>query len=128
MGPGHGSASCASRCFLLAPLVILVGAVLFYLSGGRYEETDNACLKAGLVAVSPNVAGRVTEVAVRNNQRVRQGDILFRIDPAPYQAAVDEAAAQLAAARTEAGSLQAKLRARAIGTGRGGAAGGVRRP
>lgn len=92
---------------LLAPLVVLVGAVLFYLSGGRYEETDNAYLQAGLVAVSPNVAGRVTEVTVLNNQRVRTGDILFRIDPAPYQAAVDEATAQLAAARTEVGSLQA---------------------
>jgi len=92
---------------LLAPLVVILGALFFYLQGGRYEETDNAYLQSGLVSVSPNVAGRVIAVAVRNNQIVHKGDVLFRIDPAPFQAAVDEAQAQLAAAKTEVGSLRA---------------------
>lgn len=92
---------------LLAPIVLIVAAVAFYLQGGRYEDTDNAYLQSGLVAVSPNIEGRVIAVEVRNNQRVRRGDVLFRIDPAPYQAAVAEAEAQLATARTEVGSLRA---------------------
>lgn len=92
---------------LLAPVAVVLGALFFYLSGGRYEDTDNAYLQAGLVAVSPNISGRVIAVGVRNNQRVRKGDVLFRIDPAPYQAAVDEAAAALATAKTEVGSLRA---------------------
>ena len=92
---------------LLAPMIVVVGVLFFYLQGGRYESTDNAYFESGLVSVSPNVAGRVIAVEVRNNQVVHKGDVLFRIDPAPYQAAVDEAAAQLAAAKTEVGSLRA---------------------
>lgn len=92
---------------LLAPVILVLGALFFYLSGGQYEDTDNAYLQSGLVSVSPNVAGRVIEVDVHDNQAVRKGDVLFRIDPAPYQAAVDEAAAQLAAAKTQVGSLRA---------------------
>lgn len=92
---------------LLAPLIVIAGALFFYLHGGRYEQTDNAYLQSGLVSISPDVAGRVISVEVRNNQAVRKGDVLFRIDPAPYQAAVDEAQAQLAAAMAEVGSLRA---------------------
>jgi membrane fusion protein (multidrug efflux system) len=92
---------------LLAPLIVIVAALFFYLHGGRYEETDNAYLQSGLVAVSPDVAGRVISVEVRDNQVVHKGDVLFRIDPAPYQAAVDEAEAQLASAISEVGALRA---------------------
>ena len=92
---------------LIAPVILIVGALAFYLHGGRYESTDNAYLQSGLVAVSPNVEGRVVSIEVRNNQQVKKGDILFRLDPAPYRAAVAEAQAQLAAANTEVGSLRA---------------------
>ena len=92
---------------LIAPVILIVGALAFYLHGGRYESTDNAYLQSGLVAVSPNVEGRVVSIEVRNNQQVKKGDILFRLDPAPYRAAVAEAQAQLAAAKTEVGSLRA---------------------
>ena len=95
---------------LAAPIVILIGALFFYLHGGRYESNDDAFLQSGLVSVSPNVAGRVIAVEVQNNQRVKQGDVLFRLDPAPYQTAVDQAEAALAAARTQVGSLRANYR------------------
>lgn len=92
---------------LIAPFILIVAALAFYLHGGRYETTDNAYLQSGLVSVSPNVPGRVVAVAVRNNQRVRKGDLLFRLDPAPFQAEVAEAEAQLAAAKTAVGALRA---------------------
>jgi membrane fusion protein (multidrug efflux system) len=92
---------------LAAPIVAVVLGLFFYLSGGRYQETDNGYLQSGLVPVSASVSGPVVSIAVVNNQRVRAGDILFRIDPEPYQATVDEAAAELAAARTQVSSLRA---------------------
>jgi len=95
---------------LLAPVVILIGALFFYLHGGRYESNDDAFLQSGLVSVSPNVAGRVIAVEVRNNQHVAKGQVLFRLDPAPFETAVAQAEAQLAAARTEVGSLRAQYR------------------
>lgn len=92
---------------LAAPVIVIVGVLIFYLHGGRYESTDNAYFQSGLVSVSPNVDGRVIAVEVHDNQHVTKGQILFRIDPAPYQAAVDQAAAQLTAARTQVGALRA---------------------
>lgn len=95
---------------LLAPIVAVIAIAYFYLSGGRYEATDNGYIQSGLVAVSANVSGPVVAIAVHNNQRVKAGDVLFRIDPAPYQAAVDEAEAELANARTQVASVRASYR------------------
>jgi membrane fusion protein (multidrug efflux system) len=95
---------------LAAPIVAIVLGLFFYLGGGRYQETDNGYIQSGLVPVSASVSGPVVSIAVVNNQRVRVGDILFRIDPAPYQAAVDEAAAELANARAQVSALRANYR------------------
>lgn len=90
-----------------APVVAIVAALFLYLHGGRYESTENAYLQSGLVSVSANISGPVVAVAVHENDHVHAGQVLFRIDPAPFQAAVDEAAAALADARTQIGALQA---------------------
>jgi membrane fusion protein (multidrug efflux system) len=92
---------------IAAPVVALVVVLFLYLHGGRYETTDNAYFQSGLGAVAANVGGPVVSVEVRDNQRVKVGQVLFRIDPAPFQAAVDEADAALADARTQVSSLQA---------------------
>lgn len=89
------------------PAIIVAVALWFYLGGGRYEGTDNASLQTGLVAISPSIAGRVTAIAVRENQRVRKGDELFRIEADSYQAMVSQAQADLASARADVGSQQA---------------------
>ena len=93
-----------------APVVVIVGGLFIYLHGGRRESTDDAYVQAVKVQVSANVPGRVVAVGVTNNQRVRTGQLLFRLDPAPYQAKVDEAAAKLASARLRIGALQANYR------------------
>ncbi|MFC4845801.1 HlyD family secretion protein [Hephaestia sp. GCM10023244] len=108
--PSGGRRRVRTALLLLGPIVLLLAGIAYYLHGGRYETTDNAYLQSGQGAVSPNIAGRVIAVEVRNNQHVKQGDILFRIDPAPYQAAADEAEAALAGARTGVASLRANYR------------------
>jgi membrane fusion protein (multidrug efflux system) len=90
---------------IAAPVVALLAILYFYLHGGRYETTDDAYIQSTKVQVSANVSGRVTAVEVTANQRVSQGQVLFRIDPAPFQAQVDEAEAKLAATRLQIGSL-----------------------
>ena len=92
---------------IAAPILALVLGLFFYLHGGRYESTDNAYFQSGKAGVSANVSGPVIAVEVRDNQRVTTGQVLFRIDPAPYQAAVDEAQAALAEVRTQVSSRQA---------------------
>ena len=95
---------------IAAPVVVLLAMLFFYLHGGRYESTDNAYVQSVKVQVSANVSGRVVAIGVTNNQKVRAGEVLFRIDSAPYQAIVDEAEAKLAAARLQIGSLRANYR------------------
>lgn len=80
--------------WIFGPAVVLVGCVWYVFTVGRYEATDNAYLHADVITIAPEVAGRVVEVAVRENQHVRAGDLLFRIDPEPYQLAVNELEAQ----------------------------------
>jgi membrane fusion protein (multidrug efflux system) len=97
---------------LLGPVIVAVVAAYFYLTGGRFEATDDAYVKTARVDISANVAGRVQELAVRDNQAVHKDDVLFRLDDAPFRIAVEEAGAQLAAARLQIEVLKANYRQR----------------
>jgi membrane fusion protein (multidrug efflux system) len=94
------------------PVLAVIVVFIFYLTGGRYEGTDDAYVQTASVAVSSNVAGRVLEVNVRDNQAVHKGDVLFRLDDEPFRIAVEEAAAQLSSARLQVESLKASYRQR----------------
>ncbi len=83
--------------WMLGPAVVLAGGIWYAFTSGRYVSTDNAYLHADIITIAPEVAGRVAEVAVHENQRVLAGDVLFRIDPKPYELAVNELHAQAAA-------------------------------
>jgi membrane fusion protein (multidrug efflux system) len=89
--------------FVVAGIIVLY----FYIVGGRYVSTDNAYVKAHMVNVTADVSGKVVEIGVHENQHVKAGDLLFRIDPAPYQVAVAQAEAALLQARTEVEALKA---------------------
>ncbi|MFI5023247.1 MAG: HlyD family secretion protein [Alphaproteobacteria bacterium] len=95
---------------LLGPLVLLAVGLYFYVSGGRYVSTDDAYVKADKIPVSADVAGRVTAVPVVENQRVKAGDVLFRLDDEPYRIALEGAKARLAAARNDIEALKASYR------------------
>lgn len=56
--------------------------------GGRYETTENAYLHQARISVAPSVGGRVTDVLVADNQKVKAGTVLFKVDPVPYQLAL----------------------------------------
>jgi membrane fusion protein (multidrug efflux system) len=86
-------------------VAILVAVVAFF-SGGRYVSTDDAYVGVAGVDVSSNLAGRVVEVDVKENQRVKAGDVLFKLDPQPYVIQLEQAAAQVADARQQ---LQGQL-------------------
>ncbi len=92
------------------PLLMVGAGLYFYLTSGRYQSTDDAYLRAAQVAISADVSGRVSAVDVRDNQRVRRGQILFRLDDRAYRIAVQAAQARLAGARLAVESLQADYR------------------
>jgi len=88
-------------------VIILAVAGYIYFTGGRYESTDDAYVNAARVAISTNVPGRVVELNVHDNQRVRRGDVLFKLDERPFQLKVNEAQAKLNNARLQVDALKA---------------------
>ncbi|MES2684967.1 MAG: HlyD family secretion protein [Pseudomonadota bacterium] len=70
-----------------------------YYSVGRWQQsTDNAYVRADIASITPRIAGEVVEVAVRDNQSVKKGDVLVRIDPRDYEAKLATARARVAEA------------------------------
>jgi membrane fusion protein, multidrug efflux system len=92
---------------LLGPIVVAVGALWWYVTSGRYVETDDAYIQAARTMISADIAGRVIAVEVHDNDRVTKGQVLYRLDPASYQAAVNDAKAQLGIARLQVEALKA---------------------
>ncbi|HKS17695.1 MAG TPA: HlyD family secretion protein [Bradyrhizobium sp.] len=95
---------------VVMPLVALIAGVTFYLNGGRYVTTDDAYVGAQKVLITPDVSGKITSVAVKEGQQVATGDVMFRIDPVPYQLALTQARARLEDAKTSHANLVANVK------------------
>jgi membrane fusion protein (multidrug efflux system) len=95
---------------VVVPTIVGLLGLYWYAMTGRYVSTENAYVKADLVAISPDVDGRVIAVEVAENQFVRQGDVLFRLDPEPFQIALDMAEAKMLAVRNDIEGWRAEFR------------------
>jgi membrane fusion protein (multidrug efflux system) len=82
------------------PALVLAIAGYMYITSGRFASTDNAYVQADRVTIAPQVSGRVVEVDVRENQPVKKGDVLFRIDAEPLQIAQARMQAQVESVRS----------------------------
>jgi membrane fusion protein, multidrug efflux system len=84
---------------LSVPLLILIGAIGYWLSLQGRVTTDNAYVQLDKVSISAEVGGQIVAVMVKENQQVRAGDLLFRIDPEPYRLKLAQADAGIATAQ-----------------------------
>lgn len=75
--------------------IVIVGSLMFWISGGRVVSIDNAYVRAAKESISTDVSGIVLEVPVHEGQQVNKGDVLLRLDPTPFQIAVQGAKANL---------------------------------
>ncbi|WP_319498535.1 biotin/lipoyl-binding protein [uncultured Cohaesibacter sp.] len=91
---------------LILPLALGMGGCWVWLTGGRFEETDNAYAQQTTVSVSADVSGRILSVSVSENQPVKAGAILFTLDPEPFQIAIDRAEATLNKVRLDVEQLK----------------------
>jgi membrane fusion protein (multidrug efflux system) len=94
------------------PLIAAIAAFYYYLASAGYQSTDDAYMRAAQVSISSNVAGRVSEIDVHDNERVRRGDTLIRLDDRPFRIAVEDARARRANARLQIDALKATYRER----------------
>src|SRR5471032_432423 len=76
---------------VVLPLVALLAGITFYLNGGRDVTTDDAYVGAQKVLITPDISGKIINVAVKEGQTVATGDVMFQIDPVPFQLALAQA-------------------------------------
>jgi membrane fusion protein (multidrug efflux system) len=92
------------------PLVAIAVALFAWLSAGRFIGTDNAYVKGDRVYIATEISGPIVEVAVRENQSVSRGQLLFRLDDQPYRTALARIEAEIEIQRAEIRGLRAQWR------------------
>ncbi|MBV8657536.1 MAG: multidrug transporter subunit MdtN [Burkholderiales bacterium] len=96
--------------------IIVIGLIVYVVHRlDTAPRTDDAYAYADTIAVTPEVSGRIIELAVRDNQAVKQGDVLFRIDPRPFQQTLAKAQATLKALDNEIELTQRSVNAQKLG-------------
>ncbi len=86
---------------VLVLLLALAGLVYYYLVFmAPYESTDDAFIEGNVTMISARISGAVEQLLVTDNQQVKTGDVLLKLDPRRYQAKLDQAEANFAAARS----------------------------
>ena len=99
------------RRLLLALLPVALAAGAYeYVSGGQAMSTDNAYVQAQTVGVSTDVSGLVADVAVHDNQHVKKGDVLFRLQDRSFRIALEGVQGQLGAVRNQVLTQQAAFK------------------
>jgi membrane fusion protein (multidrug efflux system) len=92
------------RLLFLGGAVVLATVIGLFVYYRHRVSTDDAQVDGHITQISSKVYGRVAEVPVTDNQEVKAGDVLVKLDPRDYQAALDQAKAQLALAESDARS------------------------
>jgi len=92
---------------ILIVLGALVTGTLVWRINYQHPRTNDAMVRANIVGIAPEVSGRIVELHVEDNQYVKQGDLLYVIDPRPYQAKLAQAKAELLMAEKEVDSRRA---------------------
>ena len=85
----------------ILPILLIVGGLVYWWSQQGKVSTDNAYVKLDKISLAPEVNGPLTEVFVKENDVVKRGQLLFRIDREPYEVKLAEANAQIAEAQAD---------------------------
>src|SRR5436853_4134060 len=97
----------------IVSLIVVVSAVVItlYVWGiiERHPRTDDATARANVVGIAPRVAGQILKLNVQDNQAVKEGDVLFEIDPEDYRLVLEKAKADLAALDRQIGQAGSSL-------------------
>ena len=79
-------------------VLAIIAALITYVWESRNPRCNNGVLMADMIGIAPRVSGPIKELPIKDNQLVQRGDLLFEINPAPYEIAVQSAKANLAMA------------------------------
>ncbi len=94
---------------LLVLSILIVAAVLYWVSSRQYENTDDAFIDGNISQIASQLSARVTQIAVADNQTVKAGQLLVQLDPRDYQVKLEQARAQRVQAAAQLDQARAQL-------------------
>ena len=104
---GNGENNKLKRWIIVSVLILIVlGSISYYLFTRGKVSTDDAFIDGHIYSITPRVAGYITDVSVTDNQEVKKGQTLVKLDTIPFETAVAEAKASLAEAEATLASLE----------------------
>src|SRR5215475_8534699 len=109
---------------LVGALILVGAAIAVAVAVWQWEtrpETDDATVRANFVGIAPKVNGHIVELPIRDDEQVQQGQLLFVVDPRPYEIALERARATLALTRKEVDALGQAVSTAEAGVARAGA-------
>jgi multidrug efflux system membrane fusion protein len=92
---------------VISAVVMTLIAIWVYINR---PQTDDATMRANFIGVAPHASGHIVQLLVKDNQFVREGDLLFTVDPRPYEHTVARAKANLVLTRKEVDARQQQLK------------------
>jgi len=92
-------------------IILFAGLFAYWEHSALYPSTNDAYVEANVVNIAAQVTGPVQKIDVKNNEMVKKGQLLFTIDPKPFQIAVSKAKSQLTLAKQQVASLEAAVQA-----------------
>ena len=95
------------RAIVLGAVIICLIAIWVYV---HRPQTDDATVRANFIGIAPHASGHIVNLLVKDNETVKQGDLLFVIDPRPYEHTVARAKASMVLTRKEVDSLEKALK------------------
>lgn len=96
---------------LVILVAVAIAGTIWWMHARHFESSDDAFIDARTVPISAQVAGQIVDVPVTDNEIVEAGDVLATLDPRDYQAALDQARAQVAQAQASVATFEAQIEA-----------------
>ena len=81
------------RILVILAIIAVIAAIVFYINSLRYQNTDDAYVESDLVQIAPRVSGQIEEIFITDNQRIKEGDLIAKIDDSDYKVKLEQAQA-----------------------------------
>lgn len=98
---------------ILVIAALVIAGTVYYIHGKNYPSTDDAYIQANVIDVAPQVNGRILSVSVKDQEYVKKNQLLFTIDPTPFNFALQKATADLTTAQQQAAAAENAVQAAA---------------
>lgn len=81
------------KILIVFAIIAVIAAVVFYINSLRYQNTDDAYVESDLIQIAPRVSGQIEEIYITDNQKIKEGDLIAKIDDTDYKVKLEQAQA-----------------------------------